>query len=64
MWVMLGEMFPNQMRGSALALAAAAQWVANYADHGDIPGAGALSLALAYGFYAICAVVSFIFVGR
>ena len=30
MWVMLGEMFPNQMRGSALAVAGLAQWGANY----------------------------------
>ena len=30
MWVMLGEMFPNQMRGSALAVAGFAQWFANY----------------------------------
>ena len=26
MWVMLGEMFPNQIRGPALAVAGAAQW--------------------------------------
>ncbi|RZJ93443.1 MAG: MFS transporter, partial [Brevundimonas sp.] len=26
MWVMLGEMFPNQMRGSALAICGLAQW--------------------------------------
>jgi SP family sugar:H+ symporter-like MFS transporter len=31
MWVMLGEMFPNQMRGSALAVCGLAQWGANYA---------------------------------
>lgn len=31
MWVMLGDMFPNQMRGSALAVAGAAQWLANFA---------------------------------
>ena len=30
MWVMLGEMFPNQIRGSALAVAGFAQWFANY----------------------------------
>ena len=28
MWVMLGEMFPNTLRGSALALAGLAQWTA------------------------------------
>ena len=30
MWVMLGEMFPNQIRGSALAVAGFAQWFANF----------------------------------
>ncbi len=30
MWVMLGEMFPNQIRGSALAVCGFAQWFANY----------------------------------
>ena len=29
MWVMLGEMFPNQMRGSALAVSGLAQWMAS-----------------------------------
>src|SRR5699024_7804978 len=29
-WVLLGEMFPNRIRASALALAAAAQWIANF----------------------------------
>src|SRR5690625_7428936 len=30
MWIMLGEMFPNQIRGSGLAVAGLAQWVANF----------------------------------
>jgi hypothetical protein len=30
--VLLGEMFPNRIRGTALAVAASAQWVANFAD--------------------------------
>src|SRR3954471_10567125 len=30
MWVMLGEMFPNQIRGSALAVAGFFQWFANF----------------------------------
>ena len=29
-WVLLSEIFPNQIRGKAMALAVAAQWVANY----------------------------------
>ena len=30
MWVMLGEMFPNQIRGSALAVCGFVQWFTNY----------------------------------
>ena len=29
-WVLLGEMFPNRIRAAALAVAAAAQWMANW----------------------------------
>jgi len=29
-WVLLSEIFPNQIRGKAMALAVAMQWVANY----------------------------------
>jgi SP family xylose:H+ symportor-like MFS transporter len=29
-WVLLSEIFPNQIRGAAMALAVAAQWIANY----------------------------------
>jgi MFS transporter, SP family, xylose:H+ symportor len=29
-WVLLSEIFPNQIRGKAMAIAVAAQWVANY----------------------------------
>jgi len=29
-WVLLAEIFPNQIRGKAMALAVAVQWVANY----------------------------------
>ncbi|HKF47915.1 MAG TPA: D-xylose transporter XylE [Terracidiphilus sp.] len=29
-WVLLAEIFPNQIRGKAMAIAVAAQWIANY----------------------------------
>jgi SP family sugar:H+ symporter-like MFS transporter len=63
MWVMLGEMFPNQMRGSALAVAGLAQWMANFGISVSFPSmAASLGLALTYGLYAICAAVSFFLV--
>ncbi|OBI80612.1 sugar porter family MFS transporter [Mycobacterium sp. E740] len=63
-WVLLGEMFPNRIRGAALGLAAAAQWLANCAITASFPALGDFSLGIAYGFYAICAVLSFLFVWR
>jgi len=63
MWVMLGEMFPNQIRGSGLAVAGFAQWMANYAISVSFPTmAASLGLVITYGFYAASALVSFFFV--
>lgn len=62
MWVMLGEMFPNQIRGSALAVAGFAQWFANYLIAQTFPIMAAWSLTGSYLFYAISAVVSFFLV--
>ena len=63
MWVMLGEMFPNQIRGSALAAAGAAQWMANFAITITFPILLAgIGLASAYGIYAFAALLSVGFV--
>ena len=65
MWVMLGEMFPNQIRGSGLAVAGFAQWVANFAITMTFPvmlGAAAIGLVGAYGIYAAFAALSAAFV--
>jgi MFS family permease len=63
-WVLLGEMFPNRIRAAALSLAAAGQWVANWLITVSFPPLKDLSLGLAYGFYALCAVLSLFFVAR
>jgi MFS transporter, SP family, sugar:H+ symporter len=63
MWVMLGEMFPNQMRGSALAVAGAAQWTSNFIISASFPWAlKNVGLVGSYGFFAICAFISIFFV--
>ncbi|MES2339157.1 MAG: sugar porter family MFS transporter [Pseudomonadota bacterium] len=65
MWVMLGEMFPNQIRGSALAVCGFAQWFANYLVAQSFPlMAAGLGLAVSYSVYAVAAVVSFFLVRR
>jgi len=62
-WVLLGEMFPNRIRAAALGLAAAGQWTANWLITVTFPGLRH-QLGIAYGFYALCAVLSFLFVWR
>jgi SP family sugar:H+ symporter-like MFS transporter len=63
MWVMLGEMFPNHMRGSALAVAGFAQWIANFGISVSFPSmAASLGLTITYGFYAVSAAISFFLV--
>ena len=63
MWVMLGEMFPNQIRGSGLAVAGLFQWSANFAITMTFPILlASVGLAGAYGFYALSAAISAVFV--
>lgn len=62
-WVLLGEMFPNRIRAAALGLAASAQWVANAIITTTFPGLRDV-LGGAYGFYAICAAASLVFVWK
>jgi len=63
-WVLLGEKFPNRIRAAALAVAAAAQWIANWAISTTFPLLKNAGLGLAYGLYATFAVLSFFFVWR
>jgi SP family sugar:H+ symporter-like MFS transporter len=65
MWVMLGEMFPNQIRGSGLAVAGFAQWIANAAVSVSFPTlAKHPGLAVTYVGYALFAAISFFFVQK
>ncbi|MBS0190651.1 MAG: sugar porter family MFS transporter [Phycisphaerales bacterium] len=62
-WVLLGEIFPNRLRGAALAVSGASNWIANFAVTVTFPSllAGA-GLASAYGLYAGAALLSGVFV--
>jgi SP family sugar:H+ symporter-like MFS transporter len=63
MWVLLGEMFPNEIRGAALAISGATNWVANFAVTVTfLPLLKAVGLTGAYVFYAVAAAVSLPFV--
>ncbi|MFB0981222.1 MAG: sugar porter family MFS transporter [Alteromonadaceae bacterium] len=62
-WVLLGEMFNNRIRGAALAIAASAQWIANFAITMTFPIIlGSIGLAGAYGLYTVSAFISIFFV--
>ena len=64
-WVLLGEMFNNRIRGAALAVAASAQWIANFAITMTFPMLlASFGLAGAYGLYTISALLSIFFVTK
>ena len=63
MWVLLGEMFPNRLRGAALAVSGAANWAANFlVTVTFLPLLKVIGLAGSYGLYTLAAAVSLIFV--
>jgi len=65
MWVMLGEMFPNQIRGSGLAIAGLSQWGTNFVITMSFPVfLTSIGLMGAYGLYAIFAAISAVFVHK
>lgn len=63
MWVMLGEMFPNQLRGAALGLCGLIHWTSNFSITMTFPillaGVG---LGVSYGMYAFFGFVAYFFV--
>ena len=63
-WVLLGEMFPNRIRAAALAVAASAQWAANFIVSTTFPGLAGISLGLAYGIFTAFAILSIPFVAK
>ena len=64
MWVMLGEMFPNAIKGPSLAIAGLFQWIANFLVTVSFPWLADTSLTVAYGMYAAFALISGIFVWK
>lgn len=63
MWVVLGEMFPNRLRGSGLAVSGLAQWTANFGITITFPILlTSIGLSAAYSIYAAFALVSIFFV--
>lgn len=63
-WVLISEIFPNKIRGQAVAVAVAAQWAANYFISSTYPMMMEYSGALTYGFYGVMSVLSALFVWK
>ncbi|PZX20074.1 SP family xylose:H+ symportor-like MFS transporter [Breznakibacter xylanolyticus] len=63
-WVLISEIFPNKIRGRAVAVAVAAQWAANYFISSTYPSMMEFSSTMTYGFYGVMSVLSFLFVWK
>jgi len=70
-WVMLSEIFPNSIKGTAMSIAVAAQWIANFVVSQTFPmldGSSALNAAFNHGFaywlYGVGAILAGLFVLR
>ncbi|MDR0743245.1 MAG: D-xylose transporter XylE [Tannerella sp.] len=63
-WVYISELFPNKIRGQAVAIAVAAQWAANYLISSTYPGMMEFSSVFTYGFYGVMALLSAWFVWK
>lgn len=63
-WVLISEIFPNKIRGKAIAVAVAAQWAANYLISSTYPAMMEFSGGMTYSIYGIMSLLSFLFVWR
>jgi SP family xylose:H+ symportor-like MFS transporter len=70
-WVMLSEIFPNSIRGKAMSIAVAAQWIMNFVVSTTFPmmdGSSSLNAQFNHGFaywvYGVCSVLAALFVIR
>lgn len=63
-WVLISEIFPNKIRGQAVAIAVAFQWFANYLISSTYPAMMEFSSGMTYGFYGLMAVLSALFVWK
>ena len=70
-WVMLSELFPNSIKGKAMGIAVAAQWISNFVVTWSflvIDGNSKLNAIFnhgaAYYFYGICSILAALFVWK
>ena len=63
-WVLISEIFPNKIRGQAVAVAVAFQWFATSLISCTYPAMMEFSGGMTYGFYGLMAVLSALFVWK
>lgn len=63
-WVLIAEIFPNTIRGKAVAIAVAFQWIFNYLVSSTFPVLYEFSPGFAYSLYGVICVIAALFVWR
>lgn len=64
-WVLIAEVFPNTIRGGAVAIAVAFQWIFNWiVSTSFIPMANSLGYWFVYGMYGVICVLAALFVWK
>lgn len=63
-WVLIAEIFPNKIRGQAVAIAVAFQWFSNYLISSTYPMMMEISGSATYGFYSVMSILSALFVWK
>jgi len=63
-WVLISEIFPNTIRGKAVAIAVAAQWIANFIVSATFPALEHFSMAFTYSLYGVMSILSILFVWK
>ncbi|MDR1883962.1 MAG: D-xylose transporter XylE [Prevotella sp.] len=63
-WVLISEIFPNTIRGKAIAIAVAFQWIFNYIVSSTFPPLYDFSPMAAYGLYGAVCVLAALFVWK
>jgi len=63
-WVLISEIFPNTIRGKAIAIAVAAQWISNFIVSSSFPALQAISMTFTYCLYGVMSILSAIFVWK
>lgn len=63
-WVLIAEIFPNTIRGAAVAIAVAFQWVSNFIVSSTFVPLYSWSPSFTYGFYCVMCLIAALFVWK